>query len=60
MTSSYVGTTAEVVTEALTGEHVGRVLSREIELNSQVPRCFLEQKVISDVREGEVLWELER
>lgn len=32
------------VPEALTGAHAGRVLSREIEFNSQVPRLFPEPK----------------
>ena len=32
--------------EALTGAHAGRVLSREIEFNFQVPRLFLESKAM--------------
>jgi hypothetical protein len=32
------------VPEALTGAHAGRVLSREIEFNSQGPRVFLGSK----------------
>ena len=34
----------EGMAEALTGVHAGRVLSREIEFNSQVPRLFLGSK----------------
>jgi hypothetical protein len=38
----------EGVAEALTGAHAGRVLSREMELNSQVPRLFLGPKATLD------------
>jgi hypothetical protein len=34
------------VAEALTGAHAGRVLSREMEFDFQVPRLFLESKAI--------------
>jgi hypothetical protein len=43
------------VTEALTGVHAGRVLSREIELNFQVPSLFLKPKATPDAPQmGEV------
>ena len=36
----------EGAAEALTGAHAGRVLSREMEFDYQVPRLFLESKAI--------------
>ena len=44
------GGAREGVAEALTGAHAGRVLSREIEIDSQVPRLCLEPKATPEHR----------
>jgi hypothetical protein len=55
------GRACEGVTEALTGAHVGRVLSREIEFNFWVPRLFPELKAIpATPRRGEAQRDLAR
>jgi RNA-directed DNA polymerase len=49
------------VTEALTGAHAGRVLSREIEFDFQVPRLSPESKATSDTpRMARRSWDLAR
>ncbi len=48
------------VPEALTGVHAGRVLSREIEFNFQVPRLFLKSKATPATSIGETERDLAR